>query len=47
MLGADLSLEDCEQIIGDTDRDGNGVLDFQEFCFVCRGQILGSGRAIL
>ena len=39
VLGADLSLDDCEKLVGAADRDGNGVVDFQEFCFVCRGEV--------
>ena len=41
-MGAELSIEDCKQIIGDADRDGNGVVDFQEFCFVTRGEVCTS-----
>ena len=30
----------ADQIVGKVmDRDGNGVVDFQEFCFVCRGEV--------
>ena len=39
VLGDDLSIDDCDDIIKHADRDGNGGLDFQEFCFVCRGEI--------
>jgi hypothetical protein len=31
-VGADLSLEDCEYMIGSADTDGDGTLDFNEFC---------------
>ena len=39
VLGSDLSLDDCVQLVSAADRDGNGAVDFQEFCFVCRGEI--------
>ena len=38
-LGVDLSLSDCERLIGAADRDGNGVVDFEEFCAICRGML--------
>ena len=38
LLGADLSVEDVKKLIDRADRDGNNVVDFQEFCWVCRGE---------
>ena len=38
LLGADLSVEDLKKLIDRADRDGNNVVDFQEFCWVCRGE---------
>ena len=38
-LGVDLSLSDCERLVGAADRDGNGVVDFEEFCAICRGML--------
>ena len=38
-LGDDLSIEDCRGLVRSADRDGNGVVDFEEFGFICRGQV--------
>ena len=38
-LGDDLSTEDCRRLVRSADRDGNDVVDFDEFCFICRGAV--------
>jgi hypothetical protein len=38
VLGADLAIEDVQKLVDRADRDGNSVVDFQEFCWVCRGE---------
>lgn len=32
LIGADLPLSDCEAVISSVDTDGNGTIDFDEFC---------------
>mmetsp|Transcript_70899 Transcript_70899/g.140646 ORF Transcript_70899/g.140646 Transcript_70899/m.140646 type:complete len:325 (-) Transcript_70899:90-1064(-) len=35
-LSVDLTISDCESLVGEADRDGNGVVDFEEFKIICR-----------
>ena len=39
VLGVDLAIGDCEKLINQADRDGNGVVDFDEFAAICRNQV--------
>merc|ERR1719461_501357 len=36
--GADLPVEDCKAMIEATDRNGNGTIDFEEFCHILQGE---------
>lgn len=36
VLGADLPLEDCQDLVSAADADGNGVVDLDEFVDICR-----------
>lgn len=39
MTGADLPWEDAEEFIRIHDADGDGVISFEEFCAIVRGQV--------
>ena len=36
-LGVDMPLSDCERLVGKTDKNGDGVVDFGEFKAICTG----------
>ena len=38
-LGDELSIEDCRRLVLLADRNGNNLIDFEEFCFICRGEV--------
>ena len=40
LIGTDLPLDDCEAIIRSVDADGNGSIDFDEFCSAIEGDML-------
>jgi len=35
VLGLDLTIDDCEHLVGHADRDGTGTVDFDEFKIIC------------
>ncbi|KAL8166304.1 hypothetical protein V2J09_007803 [Rumex salicifolius] len=37
-LGSEMTEEQINQLIADADEDGNGVLDFDEFCYIMTAQ---------
>eukprot|EP00802_Teleaulax_amphioxeia_P023488 Tamp_24074.p1 GENE.Tamp_24074~~Tamp_24074.p1 ORF type:complete len:312 (-),score=66.11 Tamp_24074:69-938(-) len=38
--GEDVPLDDCKELIGAIDSDGDGVVDFSEFCDICQGKYI-------
>ena len=47
LLGTDLALSDCEAIIRSVDTDGNGSIDFDEFCAAIESDTLGRAATSL
>jgi len=39
VLGLDLTIDDCEHLVGHADRDGTGTVDFDEFKIICGAQL--------
>lgn len=38
-LGLDLTVDDCRRLVAMADRDGDGNVDFDEFCDICKQRL--------